>query len=286
MLPLMGCPRRVIAALASAALVCAALLPTASAQERDAGLPLWEAGVFAGAASTPAYPGSADRASRALVIPVVIYRGEVLRADRDGVGARLYRSDNVQFDVGFAASLPSSSDDSAVRKGMPDLGTLVEFGPRLNLTLARPAPGHRLQLELPVRAVLELGGGVRRQGYAIEPKLSYELRELAQGWSLTASAGVVWGDAELNRFFYNVSPAYATATRPAYDAQPGLIATRLGLSTSKAITGDLRIFGFARHEVFDASANKASPLYQQSTGSSVGVGLVWILGRSEKKVPG
>jgi MipA family protein len=97
---------------------------------------------------------------------------------------------------------------------------------------------------------------------------------------------VVWGDAELNRFFYNVSPAYATATRPAYDAQPGLIATRLGLSASKAITGDLRIFGFARHEVFDASANKASPLYQQSTGSSVGVGLVWILGRSERKVPG
>ena len=96
----------------------------------------------------------------------------------------------------------------------------------------------------------------------------------------------MWGDAELNRFFYGVSSAYATATRPAYEAQPGLVATRLGLSTSKAITPDLRIFGFVRHELFDASANKASPLYQQSTGSSVGVGLVWMLGRSEKKVPG
>jgi outer membrane scaffolding protein for murein synthesis (MipA/OmpV family) len=268
------------------ALGCATLVPAAWAQEGDAGLPLWEAGVFAGALSTPSYPASQDRATRSIVLPVLIYRGEILRSDRDGVGARLYRSDNLQFDIGFAASLPASSDESTVRKGMPDLGTLIEFGPRLNLTLARPAPGARLQLELPVRAVLELGGGVRRQGYAIEPQISYEMRDLPQGWSLNTSVGVVWGDAELNRFFYGVAPAYATATRPAYEAQPGLIATRLSVSTSKVVTPDVRVFAYARQQFFDASANRASPLYQQSTGQSVGVGLVWMLGRSESKVPG
>jgi outer membrane scaffolding protein for murein synthesis (MipA/OmpV family) len=98
--------------------------------------------------------------------------------------------------------------------------------------------------------------------------------------------GAVWGDAELNRFFYGVAPAYATATRQAFDAQPGLIATRLTVSTSKAITPDVRVFGYARQQFFDASANRASPLYQQSTGQSVGIGLVWMLGRSERKVPG
>jgi outer membrane scaffolding protein for murein synthesis (MipA/OmpV family) len=143
-----------------------------------------------------------------------------------------------------------------------------------------------VQLELPVRAVLELGGGVHRQGYAIEPQVSYEVRDFSQGWSLSTSVGAVWGDAELNRFFYGVAPAYATATRPAFDAQPGLIATRLTVSTSKAITPDVRVFGYARQQFFDASANRASPLYQQSTGQSVGVGLVWMLGRSERKVPG
>ena len=271
--------------LALAALAFSGLLASAAAQERDAGLPLWEAGVFAGAASTPAYPASADRAALALVVPVVVYRGEVFRADREGVGAWLYRSDNLEFDLGFAGSLPSKSDDSAVRKGMPDLGTLVEFGPRLNLTLARPAPNHRVQFEFPVRAALELGGGVRRQGYTVEPKLSYEIRDRSRGWDLTASAGVVWGDSEINNFFYGVSPAYATATRPAYAAQQGLIATRLGLRSSKEITPDLRIYGFVRQEFFDAGANQASPLYQQPTGTSAGLGLVWMLGRSEKKVP-
>jgi len=261
------------------------LLTGATAQERDAGLPLWEVGVFAGSASTPAYPASADRAALALVVPVLVYRGEVFRADREGVGAWLFRSDNLEFDLGFAASLPSKSDDSAVRKGMPDLGTLVEFGPRLNLTLARPAPGYRVQLELPVRAALEIGGGVRRQGYTIEPKLSYELRDRTRGWDFTASAGLVWGDAEINSFFYGVSPAYATATRPAYAARQGLIATRLGLRSSQQITPDLRVYGFVRQEFFDAGANQASPLYQQSNGTSVGLGLVWMLGRSEKRVP-
>ena len=261
------------------------LLTGATAQERDAGLPRWEVGVFAGSASTPAYPASADRAALALVVPVLVYRGEVLRADREGVGAWLFRSDNLEFDLGFAASLPSKSDGSAVRKGMPDLGTLVEFGPRLNLTLARPAPGYRVQFELPVRAALEIGGGVRRQGYTIEPKLSYELRDRTRGWDFTASAGLVWGDAQINSFFYGVSPAYATATRPAYAAQQGLIATRLGLRSSKQVTPDLRVYGFVRQEFFDAGANQASPLYQQPNGASVGLGLVWMLGRSEKKVP-
>jgi outer membrane scaffolding protein for murein synthesis (MipA/OmpV family) len=247
---------------------------------------LWEAGVFAGGVSTPAYPASADRTSRALVLPVFIYRGEIFRADRDGVGARLYRSENAQFDIGFAASLPANSDDSAVRKGMPDLGTLVEFGPRLNLTLARPAPGHRVQLEVPVRAVLELGGGVRGQGYAIEPKLAYEMRDVGGGWSLGASAGLVWGDAQLNRFFYRVAPEYATASRPAYEAQAGLIATRVGLNTSKALTPDLRVFGFVRQDMYGAGANRDSALHQNCSGTSMGVGLVWMLGRSDRKVPG
>lgn len=258
----------------------------ALAQDRDAGQPLWEAGVFAGGVSTPAYPASSDRASRILVAPVFIYRGEIFRADRDGVGARLYRSENMQFDIGFAASLPANSDDSAVRKGMPDLGTLVEFGPRLNLTLARPAPGTRWQLEVPVRSVLELGGGVRGQGYAIEPKLAYEVRDVGRGWSLGASAGLVWGDAQLNRFFYSVTPEYVTAARPAYDAQPGLIAARMGLNTSKSLTPDLRVFAFVRQDMYGVGANRDSPLHQQASGTSMGLGMVWMLGRSERKAPG
>ncbi|MEI6661925.1 MAG: MipA/OmpV family protein, partial [Comamonadaceae bacterium] len=120
-----------------------ALLFTASVQAQDAGLPLWEAGVFAGSLASPAYPGSAERLTRTLALPYFIYRGDILRIDRGGVGARMMMGPDVELDVGFAASLPASSADITVRQGMPDLGTLLEFGPVLKLTLARPQLGSR-----------------------------------------------------------------------------------------------------------------------------------------------
>jgi outer membrane scaffolding protein for murein synthesis (MipA/OmpV family) len=141
------------------------LLSIFAAQAQERPLPLWEAGVFAGVASTPAYPGSTDRSQRSLALPFFIYRGEVLRADRGGLGARMMRTDDLELDVGFAGSLPANSQNVAARAGMPDLGTLVEFGPRLKLTLAKPTAGSRWKLELPVRTVLEFSGGMSRQGW-------------------------------------------------------------------------------------------------------------------------
>lgn len=246
--------------------------------------PLWEAGLASAAISTQAYPAATERSSRGLVLPYFIYRGEVLRADRDGVGARLLRTENTQLDVGFAASLPADSDDVAVRRGMPDLGTLVEFGPRLNVTLARPAPGSRIKLELPLRAVLEFNSGVRGQGFAFEPEISYETRNIGAGFGLSASASLVFGDRKLGNYFYGVQPQFATTTRPAFDASAGLIASRVGLTASRNLGRDVTVFGFVRFESYAGAANKESPLYTKSSGTSAGLGLAWTLGRSTRTV--
>lgn len=266
-----------------AAWVVVASVLSAQAQEAGQALPLWELGIVGGAVSTPAYPASTERVSRALALPIFFYRGEVLRADRDSVGARLVHTRDYDFDVGFSASLPSSSSDIAVRRGMPDLGTLVEFGPRLKLTLARPSPSSRLRLELPVRAVLEVNGGVRGQGLAFEPELGYESAALRDGWRLSASGSLVLGDRQLNQYFYGVSPELATAGRSAYEARAGLLATRLAASASKDQTPHLRVFGFVRYESYGGSANSASPLFLRSNGTSVGVGLIWTLVHSERR---
>ena len=266
------------------ALTCAmAMSAQSQAQTQAPPLPLWELGAFAGTATTPAYPGSADRASRTLVLPVFVYRGEVFRAERGDIGARLFSSDSAELDLGFAASLPATSDDLTARKGMSDLGTLVEFGPRVKFTLARPAPGTRVRLELPLRAVLEFNNGVRQQGYAFEPELGLEMRDVGAGWSLSATASLVFGDKDLNTYFYGVSAPYTTASRPVFDAQAGLITTRLGLSMAKSLTPDVRVFGYVRHELMEGAANKASPLFQQTTGTSIGLGLLWTLARSEQR---
>jgi outer membrane protein len=243
-------------------------------------LPLWELGVFGGSASTPAYPASSDRSVRSLVLPYVVYRGEILRAGRDGVDARLLRGERLEADLGFAVSLPARSDDIAARSGMPDLGTLVEFGPRLRLKLAEDGRGKRLRLEVPLRAVIEVRGGARRQGYALEPRLTYDTSDERSLWNGSASVSVVFGDSSLNDYFYAVAPRYATARRPAYQAQSGLILTRVGLSASRALTPDWRLFGFVRYESYAGAANRNSPLFQRSSGTSAGLGAIWVWRRS------
>nr|WP_315480377.1 MipA/OmpV family protein [uncultured Rhodoferax sp.] len=263
------------------ALLGCSLAATAHAQEQ--GLPLWELGVFAGALSSPAYPASSERSTRALVLPTLIYRGEVFRSDRGGVGARLLRTEDTELDIGFAASLPASSQDIPARQGMADLGTLVEFGPRLKGTLARPSAGSRVRYELPLRTVLEINNGVRTQGFALEPEISYEMRDVGAGWRMSTSASLVLGDSRLNQYFYGVPADLATAQRPAYTAQAGLIATRLTVNASRSLGPDVRVFAYVRAESYAGSANAASPLYQQSTGTSAGLGLNWTLGRSATK---
>lgn len=259
------------------------LATTLGAYAQDEDLPLWEAGLLTVGASTPAYPASSDRTSRALVLPFFFYRGEVLRADRSGVGARMVHTDDIELDVGFSGALPANSSDVAARKDMPDLGTLVEFGPRLKMTLARPTPNALIRLELPVRAALEVGNSVRQQGVAMEPELVLETRDIAAHWSLSVSGSLLVGDRQLNQYFYGVSPEYATATRPAYEAQAGLISTRFTLSGSRGFSRDVRVFGFVRYDSYANSANRNSPLYAQSGGTSTGIGLMWTLGRSEER---
>lgn len=243
-------------------------------------LPLWEVGLLGGTASTPAYPGSADRASRSLVLPFLIYRGKVLRVDQSGIGMRLFESDRVELDLGLAASLPARSDHVGARAGMPDLGSLLEVGPRIKVRLFKPTPDSGVRLDLPLRAVLEARSGLRTQGLTFEPKLVYELDPPGGAWSVDASLGMVFGNSKINRYFYQVPAQYATPERPAYQAAGGLMLLRAGLSGARMINRDLCVFGFMRYESYANAANRDSPLLKRSTGASVGAGFTWTFRRS------
>nr|WP_315213389.1 MipA/OmpV family protein [uncultured Duganella sp.] len=266
------------------ALAMLALTAPAAAQQLaptpDPDLPLWEVGLFGGAASTPAYPGSEDRSTRALVLPMVIYRGKVLRADRSGIGARLINTERVELDLGFALSLPARSDDVAVRAGMPDLRSLLEFGPRLKVLLAEPTATSRVRLELPLRVPIELKSGFRRQGLVFEPRVVFEAGDGTGKWQADANVGAVFGNARLHQYFYGVEPRYATATRPAYEASGGLLMTRLGLSLSRRLSPDWRVFGFTRYDNYSHASNRESPLFLRNSGLSVGAGFTWTIHRS------
>jgi outer membrane scaffolding protein for murein synthesis (MipA/OmpV family) len=260
-------------------MLCVAALP-AAAQERAAP-PRWELGAFALGASQQAYPGSDSQLSRGLVLPFFIYRGEVLRADEGTAGLRALKTERFELDVGFAGAFGARADEVPVRQGMPKLGTLVEFGPRLKWKLGGDRTRGRWQVDLPLRGVFDVGDGFARRGVVIEPELVFD-RRTAGGTNLSVKFSAIVGDDHLARTFYGVEPAYATVTRPAYVAQGGLIGWRVGTSFWRHLAPDWRVFGYARIDSVSGAVNRASPLVHRNTGATAGIGVAWTWMRSER----
>jgi outer membrane scaffolding protein for murein synthesis (MipA/OmpV family) len=241
--------------------------------------PLWEAGLFAGAARQPAYPGARQTTDRSLVLPWLIYRGRVLRADDGSVGLRALKSERTEVDIGFAGSFGSRADDGSARAGMPRIGTLVEFGPRVVVDLGRLGAG-QLQLRAPLRGVFDLDDSFAHRGMAFEPSLRWGLRRGSA--TLGLELGAIWGDRRLAATFYGVDAPFATPQRPVYAARAGLIATRASVSGGWQLDRDWRVFGFARLDSVAGAANERSPLVERQHGTTVGLGVSWTLGRSTR----
>lgn len=252
--------------------------PSAAAPSAD---PLWEVGVVAFGLTQQAWPGASEDVRRAIAVPYVLYRGPLLRIDREAFGLRALKRQGFELDVGFSGALGSAAGDTVARQGMPELGTLIEFGPRGRWHLGGDPAGGHWRLELPLRGVFDADDRFAYRGLALEPRIQWNHRDLA-GWRLTVNAGALLGDRRLAGTFYDVAPAFATAARPAYDAAAGLIAWRLGMTASYRLTRDWRVFGFGRLDSVAGAANADSPLVSRTTGYSAGVGLQWTGMRSER----
>lgn len=272
-----------LGARALAALLLAAPLAGQAQAPAAAPLPLWELGAVGLAMSQQAYPGASQQVGRGLALPYLIYRGKYLRADRESLGIRAVHTPRFELDVGFAAAFGARSDEVDARRGMPDLGTLVEFGPRLKWNLRQGPADSRLWAEFALRSVFDLDDRLRHKGTSFEPRLVYEWRG-SGGMRYGTSAGALFGNQRLADTFYGVAPAYATTGRPAYTAESGLIAWRLGANVSRELTPHLRLFGFARLDSVAGAANRASPLVQKTTGASLGLGLNYTFARSSTLV--
>jgi MipA family protein len=262
------------------ALTAAAALPAIAQPASD--LSLWELGGVALGISQQAYPGADQQVDRALALPYFIYRGEVFRADRDAAGIRAIKTQQFELDIGLAGAFGARSDEIDARRGMRDLGTLIELGPRLKWNLGSAPGGGRWRAEFPLRAVFDLSDGASNRGLSFEPELVYE-REAKGAWRYSASVGAIVADSKLARTFYEVSSTEATALRPAYAAKSGLVAWRLGASATRSLSPDWRLFGFARIDSVAGAANESSPLVRQTTGASIGMGLAYTWMRSEAR---
>ena len=254
-----------------------------SVGESEGRKPLWEVGVVGGGVSQVAYPGADQQVRRAAMAPFVIYRGEFLRADRDTAGLRAIRTDDFELDVSFAGAFGASSDKVEARRGMPDLGTLIEFGPRLRWKLGDGPGGGQWRLDLPLRGVFDISDRAAHRGMTLEPEVFFR-RESTTGWTYAMRFGLIVADQRLADTFYEVAPRYATADRPAYEAKPGLVSWRVGTTVSRKLGPDWRVFGFARVDHLAGAANRDSPLVRRDTGLTAGIGASYTWLRSDTLV--
>ncbi len=256
------------------------LLLVAGAGSARADQPLWEAGIGAAALRLPHYRGSSESHGWLLPVPYLVYRGQFLQADRDGARALLFDGERVDFDLSVSASPPTRSDDSRVRSGMPDLAPSVEIGPKFNLRLAQ---GRRWKLDLrvPLRAVVSLESRPRALGWTLQPVLNGDLR--LGGYNLGLQAGPLWGDRRLHGEVYGVAPAYATPGRPAYAAAGGYAGWHATLAFSRRV-GRLWWGGFLRHDSVRRAAFEASPLVTARQTMAMGLAVSWVCAVSDVRV--
>jgi outer membrane scaffolding protein for murein synthesis (MipA/OmpV family) len=243
---------------------------------------LWELGLGGAALRLPHYRGSDQTHDWLLPLPYAVYRGDLLRADREGARAVLLDGDRVDVDLSLGASAPSRSRDDRARSGMADLDPTLEFGPNLKVSLGRGA-GWKLELRLPARAVYTLRSQPRHIGWTSQPVLNLDLD--LDGWKLGLQGGPLAATRRYHGYFYGVGSTFATPARPAYTAPGGAAGWQATAALSRQV-GATWWGAFLRADTLAGAAFDASPLVRQREQLSFGVAASWIFKVSDERVAG
>jgi outer membrane scaffolding protein for murein synthesis (MipA/OmpV family) len=270
---------------------CCAAGP-ALAQNKEE-LPLWEIGAGLAYARLPDYRGADEAHGYVLPFPYLIYRGEFLRSDREGVRALFLDTRYFQLDFSVGATVPVSSETNRTRAGMPDLRPTVEVGPALKFHLLQVgdgAPGNRdleLDFRVPVRrAFTWRDGGPRDVGTLAFPNLNLDQKVRFWGarWNLGMLVGGYFADRRYHDYFYGVAPEFATPQRPAYVARGGFSGWQSIVALSTTYGRRTWVGAFFKADWLEGATFEDSPLVRRRTNVSFGVGVSHIFARSERLV--
>ena len=249
-------------------------------------LPLWEAGVGVAAISVPDYRGSDVRSNYLLPLPYFVYRGQFLKADRNGVRASMFENDWLQINLSVNATLPVSGKNNPARRGMENLRPAVEVGPTFDMTLWQsPDRKRKLDFRVPLRAALTVESQPKHIGWLTAPALNLDWRDPAgmSGWRFGMLAGPLYASRDYNRYFYSVSPSQATADRPTYSATGGYSGTQFTLALSKRFP-NYWVGAFVRQDSLRGAVFTDSPLVRRLNTISAGVAISAVFGASSTRV--
>jgi outer membrane scaffolding protein for murein synthesis (MipA/OmpV family) len=265
------------------------LVPVFSLPKPAAGAdkPLWELGAGLALLQLPDYPGSNKSRIYLLPYPYFIYRGDIVKVERERVSGRIFKTDTLLLDISLYGQVPVKSSDDNARSGMPDLDPTFELGPSLNVTLLdNRQDRYKLNLALPARAVFSTDlRSLRHEGWVFNPRVVLEKADFipGSGWNLGISAGPLFADRGYNSYYYSVEPRYATASRPAYDAGAGYGGSSITLGLNKGYR-QLVFNAFVSVHFLQGAVIEDSPLVKSSYSVMSGIAVSWIFLKSAKSV--
>lgn len=258
----------------------------AKSQKAKSAEPLYEWGVAGGTFYTPDYPGASQGQWRTLGAPYMIYRGKVFRAGDEGIRSRFIDMDNIELDISAAAAFPATSKDNFAREGMPDLDWIGEVGPRLTFRLLTESEKNDFEFNLPARLVFSSDfTRLDWRGVLVQPNFLYKRNELFGGHHTAYfGMGLIFGSNQLMDYFYQVDQQYARLDRPAYNAEAGYMGAylRLGMSYVVKPKRFWMFVGMQAH-YYEGATNIESPLLKQRLTSSLALGFIWNIFKSEEK---
>ena len=263
-----------------------ACTPAAQAGPESVQLPLWEFGLGVGALALNDYRGADTAHAYPIPIPYVVYRGEFLRADRDGVRGVFFNRDLIEINVSVNATTPVESHNTSAREGMPDLKPTVEIGPSIDWHIWRSDERRvRLDLRMPLRMAMTIEDSSRAIGWFFAPRLTLDFIDIGArpGWNIGLLAGPLFASQRYNQYFYTVAPEYARSDRPAYQAPGGFAGTQLLTSLSKRFPR-YWVGAFVRYDTLSGASFADSPLVRSNSYWAAGIGIAWMIGKSSRMV--
>ncbi len=248
--------------------------------------PQWELGAGIGVLSLADYPGSNHQHEYLLPLPYIVYRGDSLTADREGVRERLFGSDAFELEMSMSGSAPVRSADDPARAGMPNLDPTFEAGPLVRWHLTpRDAPDYQVDIRLPVRFVVAIDSSrVYYVGSVFSPAVNFDSkRVIGNDWNLGVNVGPSFANRAYDAYYYSVAAPYVTAERPLYSARGGYSGMQITTAVSRE-RGNYWVGAFVRVNDIAGTVFRDSPLIRQSVAASAGIGFAYIFAKSSNYV--
>ncbi len=248
--------------------------------------PLWEAGLGIGALRFPDYRGSDESKIYPVPVPYFVYRGEFLKADRDGVRGLLFDRRYAELSISVNGTIPVDSEDNAARRGMSDLKPTFEIGPSLDVHVWRSSDERlKLDLVMPLRLPVTIESSPKSIGWVFSPRLNLDVRNVAglDGWDFGIGAGPIYADRRFHDYFYSVDARFATPERPQFEADGGYSGMHVLASLSKRFPG-YWIGAYVRYDSLSGAAFEDSPLVKSRHYLAGGIGIAWMIGQSKRMV--